>query len=741
MNVTEFAEQIVFGKTLEDKLLVPGRLSFNKQYAAPNVETLATPGRPSGLQMSTGKGGNIQPPHDNQLENEYSRGQLLHFLANHELLATELMALVLLKFPDAPYAFRQGVLVTLQEEQEHTRMYIRRMKECGVEFGQFPLSGQFWRIIEPMKSPMDFVSQLSLTFEQANLDYSLHFANLFKKIGDLDTSSLLQKIYEDEIGHVQHGLHWFRQWKNPEQSDWEAYQESLEFPMSPNRGRGPKCAFNRDGRIQAGLSEEFIDSIEVFRQSRGRTPEVYWFDPAAEAELDGGLSDREVGMLDGLAKDLELVMVAIAKEDDIVLVRQTPSREMSKHLIDAGFDLPEFIPFTETSKLAGRKLHRFYPWAWTPSNHKIANSLSDVVQRKPIPWRADSENAFRKSFGAQRLANWLTEDPNELFSPAETAGTPVFQISDIESKLAELKQIGYSTSIFKSDLAASGRGQRRFSCDGLDDQDRQWLQFVFSKYESTAQALTTIQATTNHAPSDNQASDSLWPVGIIEPQLDRVIDLSFLWHWPENASTPDFLGWTRPLIAPGRRYAGTRLGNSLQDCDVEIKRFVLEERCLRLQTTIDWLQPKLAAMLGGDEICNSDSNNEERCQDKSHREDRGQQLFHGYFGVDAFVYRSLGGELKIKPMVELNPRMTMGHVALNLQKRIAPGAEAVFRIFTQSEWSEVQSELEDVKLECSRDGHWKSGMIRLSEFGPHSKLVPVVLVGDRSSLDLGDVAF
>jgi len=184
------------------------------------------PGRPVGLQMRHDSGGNVQPPSDDKLENELARGQLLHFLANHELLATELMALVLLKFPDAPRAFRQGVLVTLREEQEHTRMYIRRMKECGVEFGRFPLSGQFWRVVEPMKSPMDFVSRLSLTFEQANLDYSLHFASVFRQIGDQDTANVLQKIYEDEIGHVQHGLHWFRQWKDPEQSDWEAYQDS-----------------------------------------------------------------------------------------------------------------------------------------------------------------------------------------------------------------------------------------------------------------------------------------------------------------------------------------------------------------------------------------------------------------------------------------------------------------------------------------------------------------------------------
>ena len=207
MNITEFAEQIVFGTTLEEKLAVPGQLSYDSTGSQRlNDKCFDAPGRPDGMQMQPAASIVVPPPRDDQLENEYARGQLLHRLANHELLATELMALVLLKFPDAPIPFRRGVLVTLQEEQEHTRMYLKRMKECGVEFGEHPLSGQFWRIVAPMKSPMDFVSQLSLTFEQANLDYSQHFAKVFKKIGDQETSAVLQQVYEDEIGHVQHCL-------------------------------------------------------------------------------------------------------------------------------------------------------------------------------------------------------------------------------------------------------------------------------------------------------------------------------------------------------------------------------------------------------------------------------------------------------------------------------------------------------------------------------------------------------
>ena len=232
MNVSEFAERVVFGTTLADKLSPPEALTFEPTEPRAQFSSVVAPSRPLGLEMkATGRAASL--PSDHDLENEESRGRLLHFLANHELLATELMALVLLKFPDAPQAFRRGVLVTLREEQEHTRLYLERMQQCGVEFGSFPLSGHFWRVVEPMQSPMDFVSQLSLTFEQANLDYSHHFASVFQRIGDTDTAKILQRIYEDEISHVKHGLHWFRQWKDPEQSDWQAYKSRFVFPMSP----------------------------------------------------------------------------------------------------------------------------------------------------------------------------------------------------------------------------------------------------------------------------------------------------------------------------------------------------------------------------------------------------------------------------------------------------------------------------------------------------------------------------
>ena len=174
MELREFAEQVLFATTLEAKLQAPVVVTDER----PGLSILAplSPGRPASLGFKSQGGGGGDFPGLHRLENEQERGRLLHFFANHELLATELMALVLLRFPDAPAAFRRGVFQTLKDEQQHTRMYMGRMMECGIEFGELPVSGYFWRSVSTMENPMDYVAGLSLTFEQANLDFCRHFS-------------------------------------------------------------------------------------------------------------------------------------------------------------------------------------------------------------------------------------------------------------------------------------------------------------------------------------------------------------------------------------------------------------------------------------------------------------------------------------------------------------------------------------------------------------------------------------
>lgn len=273
------------------------------------------------------------------------------------------MALALLKFPDAPDSFRRGVLRTLQEEQNHTRWYIQRMKECGVTFGDIPVTPMIWEHIADMESPLDYVSRLSLTFEQANLDYAKHYSEVLQNVGDTKTAKILSKIYHDEIAHVGYGLKWLRRWKENAQTDWDAWHKRLHIPLSPIRAKG-MAPFNEEGRRKAGLSEEFIASLKRFHSTRGRSPDLWYFNPDAEAQVanPGWTCPQK---LHQLAADLEPAFaLAGPSRDDIVLLRHLPSDQHRDHLARFGLIFPEVRLLSDLELVKkSRKLRAIQPWA------------------------------------------------------------------------------------------------------------------------------------------------------------------------------------------------------------------------------------------------------------------------------------------------------------------------------------------------------------------------------------------
>ena len=110
MDVKEFAERVLFGNTLEDKLVRPDSISYGEKYDALK-KTPRIPGRPGFLDLDSWQNRKKTPfPSVDKLEHESYRGLVFHFFANHELLALELMALLLLKFPETPTAFKRGIV-------------------------------------------------------------------------------------------------------------------------------------------------------------------------------------------------------------------------------------------------------------------------------------------------------------------------------------------------------------------------------------------------------------------------------------------------------------------------------------------------------------------------------------------------------------------------------------------------------------------------------------------------------
>ena len=642
IQLQDLAKQVLFGETLEEKLSFPRSEIIDTLPGSP-IKTPRKLSRPHHLRLHE-DGVKANHPSNAKLVDERERGRLLHFFGNHELLATELMALVLLKFPEAPSSFRLGVLETLKEEQIHTQLYIHRMKQCGVEFGELPLSDYFWKSVSSMEDPLDYVTRLSLTFEQANLDYSFEYKKIFESVGDDATASLLDRIYRDEIQHVGFGLKWFRRWKDSVRTDWEVFRKRLVFPLSPSRAKGSR--YNIDGRIQAGLDDSFISDLQVFHQSRGRTPSVLWFNPDAECYAAEDPA-KELSMeRTQLQDDLEILPLFYSRQDDILLMSKPPEKEHLRNIQNSGFTLPEILIHGDqkSAPTIPRKIGQLRPWSWTPDSlaffRKTFESLTRHIKLDTL-WNASIRDLFSKKWSAEWGKQMAREtEENKWIAPHEVYGEPVTDLENLNTVRDTLKGLGYENVVFKAPFGTAANGNR---C-------------ILSNEILGASTLTWL---------GKQWKDQGYV--IVEPWLDRVFDFSV--QLEVEADKARTIAFTRLLNNHRGQFKGVVTANFCQGVDPEIARFLMEPKEGRPRV-YHFYETLIISRLFS-EMCNSG--------------------YMGPLGIDAFIYRSPTGTLQLKTIVEINPRMTMGRIGYELGKRNAARSVGLFQILTHSQLSKTDT--------------------------------------------------
>ncbi|HSN86859.1 MAG TPA: DUF455 family protein [Thermoanaerobaculia bacterium] len=256
MELRDLALAVLQSEDLDVKLAPPREELTDDDPGAPL--RAEGPGRPAGLRFDPAV--RVKVPALQGMGDPRQRPRILHGLANHELQAAELFAWALLAFPEAPPAFRRGLAGILQDEQRHTRMYRARLQDHGAEMGDFPVNGYFWGKTGAIHSPLDFLCAMSLTFENANLDHTVDYAEAARRAGDEKTAAVIDRIHRDEVEHVRFGWTWLQILKAPGESPWEAFQKHLTWPLRPARARGTR--FHRQGREAAGLDDDFIRRIE-----------------------------------------------------------------------------------------------------------------------------------------------------------------------------------------------------------------------------------------------------------------------------------------------------------------------------------------------------------------------------------------------------------------------------------------------------------------------------------------------
>ena len=686
-SLSEFAERILFTSVLDEKLRSPSYLSHETERPAKkHLIDGILPNRPSELSFDSGQKRLRQElkPHKGDLLDPSLRGRVLHTFAHHELISLELMALALLRFTDAPRAFRRGLAQVMVDEQRHCQLYLDRLTALGISFGSEPVGDYFWKSVATSPTATDFNARLSLIFEQANIDFTQHYGPLFRSIGDDATADALDIIYQDEVSHVGFGLHWFRQWRPKNEPEWDSFCALINAPLSPGRAKG--TVYSVPGRRAAGFSDDFIERLRLWGGSTGRPPVIWHGNFDVEDELlDSAADDMESSPLTSSpkAKSARNKLRSTARQSftpllgwlttrgDVVLCHdQLPSKPFQELLQKAkGFN-PEWG--LELLEYRDRTLGGLSPWGWSEQALTLLSPLLDgltPVGRSSLP---DMAKVKFRELSDKHWSHYLRDQVEEEFiRHAEPCKRFTFkdheQIflarpEDLKLLFDVMEQSRFERWVLKSLWGNAGRGHRHISLSSKTD-------------------ISTM----------NWLKRQLHCGVIAEPWLSKVADLSF--HGTVELGEVRYHGEVVGVVNQQGRFLGAQISPPMA---------VLPTRCKRFM--------------------NGDGKDKRRLGRVGRRITQcvGQILYEkgyqGPFGVDALIIEEAEDELALAPMIEVNPRWTMGRLALELRKTLDPSGRRGAQLKIYPPKDQVWEKLRASPPRWSEDGTWVGGIICLSDF-------------------------
>lgn len=609
MEIRQFAESILFGKTLQEKLIsVSGGWSDESPGVLSNIPE--SPARALKFEPIYRRRGKFEFPKVSSFADPLQRAKALHYFANHELEAMELMALALLRFTDVPKTFRVALAGIITEEQKHLKLYMARMKELGIEFGDFPLSGFFWKALSLADDPKKFTAAMSLTLEQANLDHCIFFEEVFSGVGDEKSAQIMREVLADEVGHVRHGVNWFHRWREEKKSLWRDYADSLPSTINPARARGKN--FSVRVREEAGFDLDFIQNLEVFAHSKGRVPDLYYFYPFVEYELALGPHGINIPQkMYSLKTDLEILPAYIAKTDDMVLVEKIPRTEFLQEVKAVGLDLAQFVCLGEELKKQDRRVREFRPWGWCYHTLNLSRKVSEYVD---LNLKNENKISYYNDLYAKTLSLGILAESE--FCDRDIVGSVCTTEREVAEKIS-------SQSVIKAVLGSSGQNQIQVK-DKLDEKQELWLRRLLKEQGKV----------------------------VVEPWLDRVFDFSMQIEVRPDGSVKN-KGFARFISDEAGKYRGAWLGGFETNLGKEEIIFLKDQ----------------------DRLKNLTQNVIVRVGKELHRRN-----YAGAAGIDCFVYRTSAGELKIKPLVEINVRNNMGEIAIQLSRRLVSRSVGLWMI-------------------------------------------------------------
>jgi uncharacterized ferritin-like protein (DUF455 family) len=181
------------------------------------------------------------------------RAMLIHALAHIEFNATNLALDALWRFPGMPAEYYADWLRVSKEEAIHFALLSAHLGVLGYRYGDFPAHDSLWEMVE--KTRADILARMALvprTLEARGLDAIPPLRAKLAQAGDMAAATILDRIFQDEIGHVEIGNRWYNYLCTQRGLEPRATYDELASRYEAPVLKGP---FNLAARRLAGFTE------------------------------------------------------------------------------------------------------------------------------------------------------------------------------------------------------------------------------------------------------------------------------------------------------------------------------------------------------------------------------------------------------------------------------------------------------------------------------------------------------
>ncbi|HEY5511646.1 MAG TPA: hypothetical protein VIK10_11530 [Prolixibacteraceae bacterium] len=407
------------------------------------------------------------------------------------------------------------------------------------------------------------------------------------------------------------------------------------------------------------------------------TSDIYFFNPTCELAIANGSPYYTApARLRQFESDLGYMPAWLGEEMDQVLIQGAVDQSFNERMRALGFRLPEIMNLGEALSdelWLSRPKGRFYPWGWSPAVYYLLRNMlpncSEAFRKSAVAyWKPDHKGLYSRLTALELLETILKNHSRDWLP--DQADLPVV-CSSLESIHHEIDRfLGPSTgsgtecpstslrdriSLAPADLQSAGAMFPTTIPISLQQSQFPSSQFpkvvVKLPWSSSGRGLLLFPNPDSPKKNDEVLSGMLSQQGFVtvEPWHKKVTDLSYQFEILDGEVK--YRGRTFLETDPKGRYVRNYLTEDIE-IQQDVKVFMEEH------------QAEVVEMLT-----------------ESLSQSKYTNLYEGWIGIDAIVYRNDKGVLKFHPMLEINGRFTMGAIALKIRNYLAEGSNGFLQIF------------------------------------------------------------